>query len=103
VYGSRLKSARAVIPIQRFGLFNAGEFPWIFHVVHEWMYVSGDHECQGIWLYNGNLGWLWTRSDLRGWFFSHSRQRFVFLYFDESTDTRFLWDSQLLAWESADP
>jgi len=60
------------------GLFNQKLGRWIFHRLHGWMYMRGEDESQGLWFHNGNLGWLWSREDTGGWFYSSTLGDWVF-------------------------
>ena len=42
-----------------FDLFNADQFPWIFHPAMGWIYMLGN-DSDNLWMWHPELGWHWT-------------------------------------------
>lgn len=69
------------------GWYVGTQFPWIYSQDQGWWYVTGN-EREGLWLYDGALGWLWTSgSDYPA---LYSAERNGWLYFGGTgSGTRF--------------
>ena len=57
-----------------FGLFYDFWFPFVYHEMHGWFYVSADADSGAIYLYNytDDLGWLYTTEELYPFLYSFS-------------------------------
>lgn len=58
------------------GLFTADYWPWIYHFEHGFLYcggAGGEH----LFLYDLELGWLFTRHDIQPYFYSFDRQQWL--------------------------
>ena len=46
-------------------LFTPSEFAsaWIYHIDHSWLYIPHDQSPNSIWLWDAELGWVWTNAD----------------------------------------
>jgi hypothetical protein len=60
------------------GVFHAGNFPWIYHLEHEWVYCSDPGGSETYWFYDAKLGWMYTAPDWADVFFSESADAWVF-------------------------
>jgi alpha-tubulin suppressor-like RCC1 family protein len=79
---------------QWFGSFYHAKARWMFHADFGWIYAVGDGEG-GVWLWDENLGWLWTRKDVfphlhhhktGGWFYFIKRVGGQRAFFNHLTD-----------------
>jgi len=79
-----------------FGLFQADEFPWIFHDSHGWLFV-GNETGTARWFYDRALGWLYTAEDLYPFLYSLNYGDWIF-YQRESREPRFFFVYSLDGW-----
>ena len=68
--------------------FDAGS-GWIYHLEHGWLFVFGTDE-ESLWVYDGNLGWLYTGKNLHPFFYRHSTSGW--LYYRLGNGSREFWD-----------
>jgi putative intracellular protease/amidase len=68
-----------------FGAFIYYEKGWLFHSKLGWLFSSPD-EKDGVWLWNQNQGWLWTKEGVWPYLFKHQSKNW--LYFTTSRNGR---------------
>ena len=68
--------------VEWFELFNSDNFPWIYHFDYEWLYLGGPGISEH-WIYQSNLGWIWTRPDVFPYAFSAANSNWIYLFTDE--------------------
>ena len=62
-----------------FGLFVDKDYPWIFHELMGWVYISvAGGENSATWMWNEDLGWFWTGKDYFEYFYSQDMQKWFF-------------------------
>ena len=80
---------------QWFGDFYDNGEGWAYHLKHGWLFVSGTDES-ALWMWDGQLGWLYTGSSLFPFFYRHSTSEW--LYYKERENTRQFWNYAKGAW-----
>ena len=68
---------------------------WIYHISLGWLYLHPGN-TDGYWLWDSQLGWLWTREDLFPKFFSE--QQSWLYYHPESQSPRYFYNFQTKIW-----
>ena len=72
-----------------FGDFFNNLGGWTYHLFHGWIYIHGNDESQ-LWVYDDNLGWLYTGKNLYPRLYRHSTSSWLY---DQSNATeRKFWD-----------
>ncbi len=68
-----------------FGFYNVNFMPWIFHLQHEWMFLTQESVSDSTFLYDlSSQGWFFTGSTQYPNLFSFVRNAWVF-YFEETS------------------
>jgi hypothetical protein len=80
---------------QWFGDFYDNGDGWAYHLKHGWLFVSGADES-ALWMWDGQLGWLYTGSSLYPFFYRHSTSEW--LYYKERENARQFWDYAKGTW-----
>ena len=60
-----------------FGAFKYYEKGWLFHSRLGWLFSSPDKE-DGVWLWNQNQGWLWTKEGVWPYLFKHQSNDWLY-------------------------
>ena len=64
-----------------FGSFYASdEQGWILHEDLSWIFVLPQLRNQGVWIWQSDLGWLWTGKSSFAYLFSHDSQSWIYLH-----------------------
>ena len=61
-----------------FGYFWDKYFPWIYHKDLEWVYIAGVSK-DNFWMYQSELGWLWTGFQHYPYVYSNNEQNWIYL------------------------
>ena len=73
-----------------FGSYKVYENGWIYHTIHEWLYLFADSE-NGIWAWSDQRGWVWStkevypflyQSDQAGWIYFMTKKNNVIYYYN---------------------
>lgn len=78
------------------GFFSSRHYPWIYHNHLGFLYCTGN-STDDIWLYDLNLGWLWTSSRVYPFLYSHQRSSWLW-YQRGSTNPRWFADLSTGQW-----
>ena len=79
-----------------FGIYLDEFNGWIYHLSLGWLYMDGN-SASGHWLWDEQLGWIWTSEDVFPKFF-HETKGWLY-YFPDSQSPRFFYDYQNEMWE----
>jgi|SaaInlV_100m_DNA_4_1039707.scaffolds.fasta_scaffold07709_1 peptidyl-prolyl cis-trans isomerase A (cyclophilin A) len=81
-----------------FGHYYAASDNWIYHVYHGWLYRA-DFDPSSIWLYDQELGWIWTSQAAYPFLYRHST--LAWLYYQIGTfSPRSFYDFDVDQWIS---
>jgi len=80
---------------QWFGDFYDNGDGWAYHLKHGWLFVSGTDES-ALWMWDGQLGWLYTGSSLFPFFYRHFTSEW--LYYKDRENARQFWDYAKGTW-----
>ena len=69
---------------------------WIYHETHGWLYRSGT-DTNSIWLYDAELGWIWTNAQAHPFFFRFSTGDWLY-YKTGTTQPRKFYDYLNASW-----
>lgn len=74
----------------RLGWIETEKYPWVYSTNHGWEYMYGIFNPKNAddWLYDYNLGWLWTDRNLYPTFWSSEQG---YLYYNNTTETGLRW------------
>lgn len=72
-----------------FGWYNDRNYPWIYHAEHKWVRIYG-LDPQDIWIWDTQLGFLWTTASLYPWYWSSERREWIW-YEKGSNDPRWFY------------
>ena len=81
-----------------FGHYYSAPDNWIFHVSHGWLYRSAP-DLSSIWLYDQELGWVWTTQTDYPFLYQHSSQGWLY-YLSSTSNPRTFYDFNKLEWLS---
>ena len=73
-----------------FGSFMHGNANWIFHQERGWLY-HGPLDGNGIWVWNENFKWTWSRKDVWPYMWVNEDARWVY-YFGMRANKPTFWD-----------
>lgn len=82
-----------------FGFVNDTYDPWIYHRDHTWMLIGSGSTLENLYLYDINLGWIFTTNEFYPHVFSFDRNSWLF-YEVGSSNPRFFFDTNLQEWFS---
>ena len=72
----------------RYGFYNVNFMPWIFHLQHEWMFLTAKSVADSVFLYDlSSQGWFFTGATQYPNLFSFARSTWVF-YFEDTAGPR---------------
>lgn len=69
---------------------------WIYHETHGWLYRAGTN-TNSVWLYDAELGWIWTDAQAHPYFFRFSNGGWLY-YKVETTKPRKFYDYLNAVW-----
>ncbi len=78
-----------------FGDFYDHGNGWVYHLDHGWLYIAGTDET-ALWIFDQNLGWLFTGKTYHPFFFRHSTSGW--LYYRTENGQRDFWDYDKEDW-----
>ena len=81
-----------------FGHYYSTSENWIFHVSHGWLYRPAP-DPSSIWLYDQELGWLWTTQTDYPFLYQHSSQGWLY-YLSSTSNPRMFYDFNTEEWLS---
>ena len=53
---------------------------WIMHAKLGWVFSMGHDDGNGVWLWQNNLGWLWTKDGVYPYIFQHTLMDWLFFH-----------------------
>ena len=80
-----------------FGTFRDQPDDWIFHSEHGFLLVASDAGTEGFWLFDLDLGWLFTGQDFYPFLYEADRQVWLF-YERDSVNPRNFLDLEAEVW-----
>jgi hypothetical protein len=61
-----------------FGTYLPFPSGWVYHETLRWVYLHPD-QAGGYWIWQNVMGWLWTKSDLYPYLWSHEKKEWLYL------------------------
>lgn len=81
-----------------FGTIHTGNAPWLWIPGHQHLYLATPPSGNTpLWLYDPQLGWLWTGQDTYPWLWSNLHQSWLF-YKRDTTNPRALYNHTTKSW-----
>ena len=77
--------------------YKPTESRWVMHAQLGWIFTFVTKD-EGIWVWGENYGWIWTQREINPYFYSHSKESWIFLYGNYEAESLF-YDYTRNQWE----